>query len=215
MLLELINSRSSWFGERVTILPIDFPFVHAKHNAEVMSLLEALEKSGDIIYVTRSAESSVVELTLKGVESLEQMRRSMADPSRVFVALWFDREMDQIYDQFFSTAIRNCGYDRPVKMDREHHNNEIPAQMLTEIRLARFVVADFTGHRQNVYFEAGFARGLGKEVVWTCRKDQLSNAHFDAEHFNFIEWIDGIDLQRRLEERIHLTIGPGPSFKPK
>ena len=33
------------------------------------------------------------------------------------------------------------------------------------------VVADFTGHRGGVYFEAGFARGLGIPVVWTCHKE--------------------------------------------
>ncbi len=37
----------------------------------------------------------------------------------------------------------------------------------------RFMIADFTGHRGGVYFEAGFAHGLGIPVIWTCREDQL------------------------------------------
>ena len=55
-------------------------------------------------------------------------------------------------------------------------------KVLGDIRLSPFVVADFTEHRNGVYLEAGFARGLGLRVVHTCRKDHMDKAHFDTAH---------------------------------
>jgi nucleoside 2-deoxyribosyltransferase len=69
-------------------------------------------------------------------------------------------------------------------------------------------VADFTGHRGGVYYEAGFALGLGRPVIWTCHKDHLTQAHFDTRQYNHIEWSDSRELRERLRNRILATI-PG------
>jgi hypothetical protein len=44
---------------------------------------------------------------------------------------------------------------------------------MAEIRRSRFVVADYTGQRNGVYFEAGFGLGLGLVVIPTCRADEV------------------------------------------
>ena len=38
------------------------------------------------------------------------------------------------------------------------------------------------GARGGVYFEAGFALGLGKTVFLTCREDRTKAVHFDIDH---------------------------------
>jgi hypothetical protein len=72
-------------------------------------------------------------------------------------------------------------------------------------------VADFTGQRGGVYFEAGFALGLGQQVIWLCRKDVLNDVHFDTRQYNYITWeIDKLqELARALTLRIEATIGRG------
>jgi hypothetical protein len=50
--------------------------------------------------------------------------------------------------------------------------------MISQIRRSKFLIADFTGHRGGVYFEAGYAMGLGLPVFWTCRRDDLDKLHF-------------------------------------
>jgi hypothetical protein len=42
------------------------------------------------------------------------------------------------------------------------------------------LVADFTGQRGGVYWEAGFAQGLGIPVIRTCKSDELWKLHFDT-----------------------------------
>jgi hypothetical protein len=50
---------------------------------------------------------------------------------------------------------------------------------LGNIQRAEFVIADFTGQRQSVYCESGFARSLGRPVIWRCRQDAASDFHFE------------------------------------
>jgi nucleoside 2-deoxyribosyltransferase len=71
-------------------------------------------------------------------------------------------------------------------------------------------VADFTGQRHGVYFEAGFAQGLGLPVIWTCREDHVKNLHFDTRQQNHITWEQSDDLREKLKNRIWAVIGLGP-----
>jgi nucleoside 2-deoxyribosyltransferase len=82
---------------------------------------------------------------------------------------------------------------------------------MAHIRRSRFVVADFTGQRGGVYFEAGFALGLGHPVIWTVRSDDLTAVHFDNRQYNFLQWKDDNldDLCQRLQYRIEATVGRG------
>jgi nucleoside 2-deoxyribosyltransferase len=87
-------------------------------------------------------------------------------------------------------------------------NEGITDRILSEIRLAQFVVADFTGQRRGVYFEAGFARGLGRDVIWTCRRSALSKVHFDTKHLGHVVWDTAEDLRTKLTESIRANIIP-------
>jgi nucleoside 2-deoxyribosyltransferase len=60
---------------------------------------------------------------------------------------------------------------RALKIDDWEHTNDINDELIAQIRRSKFMVCDFTGYRGGVYFEAGFAYGLGMEVIYTCRKD--------------------------------------------
>jgi len=73
--------------------------------------------------------------------------------------------------------------EAPQDTNRLEHNEKIDDLIVAEIRKSGLVVADFTGDRGGVYFEAGYARGLGLPVIWPCRKDWLEKLHFDTEHY--------------------------------
>ena len=64
--------------------------------------------------------------------------------------------------------------------------------------------------RGGVYFEAGFALGLGLQVIWVCRQDQVELMHFDTRQYNHIAWSDPDDLYKRLKNRIVALLGVGP-----
>ena len=149
------------------------------------------------------------EITPSGYVAAEEMLRQNAGASQGFVAMWFSEDLREAYASGFSLAILNAGYN-PVRVDGVEHIGKIDDQIIAQIRRSRFVVADFTGQRGGVYFEAGFAHGLNLPVFYTCRKDDLSNLHFDIRQYNAIDWETPSELAERLANRISAVIGDGP-----
>lgn len=129
--------------------------------------------------------------------------------SDAFVAMWFDAQMRPIYDSGIAPGIQDAGY-RPIRVDLVEHAGKIDDEIVAQIRRARFLVADFTGHRAGVYFEAGFAMGLGKPIVWSCKANEIPDLHFDIRQYNCIDWQTPEELRRRLSARISAVIGDGP-----
>ena len=84
--------------------------------------------------------------------------------------MWFDQCIDDAWNFGFKPALETVGY-LPHRVDIVPHIDRIDAKIQAEIKESRFLVADVTGQRQGVYFEAGYAMGLGLPVVWTVRKD--------------------------------------------
>lgn len=81
----------------------------------------------------------------------------------------------------------------------------ITDQILNMIGEARLVVADLTHERPNVYFELGYARGLGKRVVTTLR--DTAAAHFDVKDWTYIKYSDSRPLEVELRARFEYEIG--------
>jgi len=149
-------------------------------------------------------------LTPNGWAYLESLRQGNPASRIGFVAMWFDKSVDPAWAAI-EAGIRSSGYES-LRVDRKEHNNKIDDEIVAGIRRSKFLVADFTGHRGGVYFETGFATGLGLPVIWLCRQDELEKTHFDTRQYNFIVWeADKLaELSKALQNRIEATIGRGP-----
>ena len=112
----------------------------------------------------------------------------------------------EAFDGILKAAQLDCGY-HVVRVDRERHNDDITDRILAGIRAAQFLIADFTFQRPGVYYEAGFAQGLGRTVIRTCRDVDLDNLHFDTRQFFHLKWHEPTDLRLSLAEHIQSTIG--------
>ena len=64
-----------------------------------------------------------------------------------------------------------------------------------------------TGGRQGVYYEAGYAMGLGLPVIWTVRSDRENDMHFDTKQYGLIIWDTPEDLAEDLEALVIAAIG--------
>ena len=148
----------------------------------------------------------------KGFIAADELRTRRAASSQAFVAMCFNERMKQVYASSIEPGIRDAGFE-PMLISEKEHVNKIDDEIIAEIRRSAFLVADFTEHRQNVYFETGFAIGLGLQVIWTCRKDHIKDLHFDIRQYNSIDWEDKADLKKRLKDRIEAMFGHGPKAK--
>lgn len=146
------------------------------------------------------------QVSPKGLLYLEGRKEESS--SIGFCAMWFNEEVASLWTSVIEPATRLAGYE-PLRIDGKQHNGKIDDEIMASIRGSRFVVADFTGNRGGVYYEAGFAHGLGLPVIFMCREgDEL---HFDIRQYNCIFWKpDGLeDAQARLKNRILATLGQG------
>lgn len=179
---------------------------------EVRFLLGYIEKSGWIEVLNAARDEHV--LTIEGHARIAELESTDTESSRAFVAMWFDPSMDDAWENGIKPGIEDSGY-MPVRIDKSDFNDRIDDEIIAEIRRSRFLVADFTQDgdhaRGGVYYEAGFAHGLGLPVIFTCRKDVIDGGliHFDTRQYNHIVWETTDDLRKRLAERIGATIGDG------
>lgn len=144
----------------------------------------------------------------KGFLYLEGRRETIS--SIGFCAMWFNPDVKPLWLKAIEPAIREAGYE-PLRLDEsKEYNNRVDDEIMASIRASRFVVADFTGNRGGVYYEAGFAHGLGLDVIFMCREGD--DLHFDVRQYNCIYWtMDNLEeAKKRLKNRILATLGQGP-----
>ena len=173
---------------------------------EVFYLFRMLKELG---YMDARAMGGECEILPAGYIKLDELRRVSSSSAQGFVAMWFDPSLEAIYNNGFQEGVFRAGYN-PVRIDRVEHINRIDDEIIRQINASKFLVADFTGHRGGVYFEAGYALGKAIPVFWTCRKTDLGNLHFDIRQFNCIDWDSSADLANRLATRLEAVLGPGP-----
>ena len=151
-------------------------------------------------------------VTVEGYRQIAEQESHIATV-QAFVAMWFHGSMNDAFELGIEPAIETAGY-APLRIDQKPDVNKIDDEIIAEIRRSRFLVADFThgeeGARGGVYFEAGFAQGLGIPVIYTCRNDMVDKLHFDTRQYAHIVWETPDDLRKSLLKRILARIGEGP-----
>jgi nucleoside 2-deoxyribosyltransferase len=175
---------------------------------EINWLLKYLAKLG-WIEVSLHSSGANITLPVEGLIAFEA-EAEQTFSRNAFIAMWFNDDMLTAYENAIVPAVSRWGYE-PIWIDRQQHNNKIDDEIISEIRRAKFIVADFScgpdGARGGVYYEAGFASRLGKPVIFTVRASDLDRVHFDTRQFNHIVWETEEQLRMALENRIGATIG--------
>ena len=224
-LLKLIslNTKSQQLGKFVSFpwhWHAGFAWSESTDRSDVQFILAYLEKKGWLErdpFGPEIGDAAKWRVSVEGhtrVDVLERGENSSAT-SQSFIAMWFTESMVEAFEKGIKPAIEGTGYD-PLRIDRKEHINKIDDEIIAEIRRSKFLVADFThgadGARGGVYYEAGFAKGLGIPVIFTCREDALETLHFDTSHYNHIVWKHPSDLHEKLKNRILAVIGEGPGL---
>jgi hypothetical protein len=161
-----------------------------------------------------SSPANTFTVTANGWERFNLLTRdtnNRANPT--FVAMWFGgdeptRRSNQ--DDLFAEISKVCqraGWlaGRPDGME---HNDSIIDKIIFMIRQSPFVIADLSDENHGAYFEAGFAKGLGREVIYLVKEG--SRVHFDLSGMNQVRWGNFDELRAKLENRILGTKGRGP-----
>ena len=170
---------------------------------------KSVKKDGGIYFsnpYVQMSDCEFITLTPKALARIDELQKTLKDTMQVFIAMSFDKSLDKA-NEAIQRAISDNGY-MPRRMDEYAHNNQIVPEMLYQIRQSKFVVADLTGHNNGAYYEAGYASGIGKEVILTCKQDSFeSDSHFDVKQLATVIWENEDDLKNKLKTWIEATIG--------
>jgi hypothetical protein len=95
-----------------------------------------------------------------------------------------------LYRETYFIAAKDAGFRLDSLLD-DRRPGLIDEKLKVKIRRAAFMIADVTEPNPNVLWEAGFAEGLNKPVIYSCRKDQweaVKEKTFDTNHMYTIIW---------------------------
>lgn len=133
----------------------------------------------------------------------ENHRIENIDTNLVFVIIAFNDDMEPVFE-----GIRDAGKAHGLRVERTKDilgDYKIADKILELILKARLVVADLTYERPNVYFELGYARGIGKTVITTAREG--TNLHFDVKDWTCTFYNDSRVLEKHLMKRFAYELG--------
>jgi nucleoside 2-deoxyribosyltransferase len=210
-LLRAIVKNSQYPGQSVELVrQRDYPLVFGNNGDELDFFLDHLES---LHWLKKDADPADISCTVtaRGWTEFEKDKSANIESEKAFVAMWFDPGMAAAYEHAIKPAIEEDAGFKSIRVDDVEHTGKIDDRIIAEIRESRFLVADFTGHRGGVYFEAGYAMGMGLPVIWACKAAEMNNAHFDTRQYNHIVWNDPGELREKLALRIRATIGTAPS----
>lgn len=184
-------------------------------NTELVFLVEILVTEGYLEVRSqlrgRKLEPTYLESLRVSYKGWEKVLDSTGhiNKDHCFVAMPFgDSEYQNNVMDCIRDTINDFGFKTIVE-NRELHNDDIVLDIIGKIKTCRFVIADAKDQRANVFYEAGYARGLGRPVIWHCNKSEvnkLSKNAFDTRNLNHIVWNDTEDLRNQLMLRINATI---------
>ena len=127
----------------------------------------------------------------------------------VFVAMSFaGQEMDDVYSAIKDECIKlNL---RPVRVDENVGSGFVIQEIKDLIERSEFIIFDLTKERPNVYYELGYAHGVGNEahdVLLLANKD--TQLHFDiaplrVQFYRSTEHLRNI-VYTNLKEMIRVT----------
>lgn len=202
-LVRYIGDEVSRSGKSIEILDCAEiqEIIGAPSDEFVEQLIEDLKERGTIkghLSPEKGGPSSFffVTLTLHGWEQYEAERRGEFKGNYGFIAMQFnDSELDPFVKDIVKPAVKEgIGYDL-VDMRDVAQAGVIDNILRTQIRDAAFLIVDLTHDNPGAYWEAGYAEGLGKPVIYICEKAKFDKkkTHFDTNHCTTVPWSKDAD----------------------
>jgi hypothetical protein len=173
---------------------------------------EVLVRDGLSQFRNDSGNKPEVRVTKKGWDRYEELRHSVVESRIAFMAMPFNNEtLDRVFEECFKPAVAATGFELRRIIDQQKAG-VIDDQMRVAIRRARFSIAELTLGNKGAYWEAGFAEGLNRPVIYTCERSYFDNEktkpHFDINHCSTVIWKED-ELDKATDElkaRIRATL---------
>lgn len=116
----------------------------------------------------------------------------------VFTIMPFTEEFRDVYASYASVC-KEFGFNAQ-RTDESESGERIIPRILAGIRRAAFVIADVTHPSANVFYEIGFAEGMGRSVIVSAKKG--TSLPFDIADIPVLYWSGQEELKEKLRRRV-------------
>jgi hypothetical protein len=185
-----LSEVSAWIGAAITPNNPNSTLGWLLDQDEVKRLVETLNLSGELL-----------RLNMAGWQRYETLKHAQVESRTAFMAMQFgDADFNRVVNDCFIPAVKATGFELRVLTDGQPAGL-IDNQLRVALRTSRFVIADLPHNNNGAYWEAGFAEGLGRPVIYTCRKKEWEDrkTHFDTNHLHTIIW-DSVTLENAVTD---------------
>lgn len=129
------------------------------------------------------------------------------EPTLASAMMPFDASFNLIYDAI-RQASENAGL-RCRRADDIWENAAIIQDVVALIDRSRIVICDCSGRNPNVFYEAGIAHSLGREVILITQSEH--DIPFDLRHLRYIRYLNNFEgraaLTQALQARMQTLLG--------
>ncbi len=179
-----------------------------KSKGELSFYAKSLMEKGFIIGKFSNGYEHLIfyKITIDGLSKVIELQTEGENSNLCFVAMSFKEETVPIREAIKS-ALKNTGF-RPIIIDESHIDSDrtINDEIIASLKKCNFCISDFSHHSNGVYFESGFALGLGKKVIYTCSKEEFKKRHFDIQPLQHIQYESPEQLKDLLAYKIEAWI---------
>lgn len=179
-------------------------------NEETWMLIDGIKKQGDVFQRCENLVALLRQLYKKKYDKV--FIPPITKRNQIFVAMMFSGETVSTYEQVYKPVIQMLNYSA-MRIDEKQFNGSIIGEITTEITDSVALIADLTGNRGGVYYEAGIARGLQLcnhpiKLILTCKRSFFDNerVHFDVSGDNIVLYENDDDLRKKLTQRLQAVL---------
>jgi hypothetical protein len=120
------------------------------------------------------------------------------DNRLISVMMPFASTFDKVYEtlqQVSSKLSLKC-----LRADDIWEHDAVIQDVVSLINRSRIVICDCTGRNPNVFYEAGIAHTLGKDVILITQNE--ADIPFDLRHIRYVTYLNNNEGREQLSERV-------------
>jgi hypothetical protein len=126
----------------------------------------------------------------------------VVDNRLISVMMSFASQFDKVYETLQSVASKlslTC-----LRADDIWEHDVIIQDIVSLIHRSRIVICDCTSRNPNVFYEAGIAHTLGKDVILIAQNE--SDIPFDLRHIRYVTYLNNNEGRENLAEKVSQRI---------
>ena len=181
-----------------------------ERNSEAKELIYGIKNQGDAFLRCENLVALLHQLYKKKYDKVSIPL--ITKRNQIFVAMMFAEETASTYEQVYKPVIQSLNYSA-MRIDEKQFNGSIIEEITAEITDSVALIADLTGNRGGVYYEAGIARGLQLcnhpiKLILTCKRSfsDTEKVHFDVSGDNILLYENDVDLSQKLLKRLEAIL---------